>query len=134
MNPLPLNGIRVVEFSQMIMGPSCGMILADLGADVIKIEPLPKGDRSRYLTGIASGFWPSFSRNKSFAVDMKSARGMELVKKLIDDSDVVLENFRPGMMAGLGLDYASLSATNERLIYCSLKGFLPRPLTSTVPR
>ena len=88
MKPLPLTGLRVVEFSQMVMGPSCGMILADLGAEVIKVEPLPKGDRSRYLTGIASGFFASFSRNKkSFAVDMKSKRGMDLLKKLIACSD-----------------------------------------------
>ena len=128
MKPLPLAGLRVVEFSQMVMGPSCGMILADLGAEVIKVEPLPKGDRSRYLTGIASGFFASFSRNKkSFAVDMKSKRGMDLLKKLIACSDILIENFRPGMMAGLGLDYASLSAINERLVYCSLKGFLPGP-------
>ena len=124
----PLTGVRVVEFSQMVMGPSCGMILADLGAEVIKVEPLPKGDRSRYLTGIASGFFVSFNRNKkSLAVDMKNPRGLALVKNLIATSDVVIENFRPGLMAKQGLDYAGLSLTSPRLIYCSLKGFLAGP-------
>jgi crotonobetainyl-CoA:carnitine CoA-transferase CaiB-like acyl-CoA transferase len=132
MKVLPLAGLRVVEFSQMVMGPCCGMILADLGAEVIKIEPLPRGDRSRHLTGIASGFFTAFSRNKkSLAVDMKSPRGIALVKQLIAASDILVENFRPGMMAELGLDYATLSpatgGANERLIFCSLKGFLPGP-------
>jgi crotonobetainyl-CoA:carnitine CoA-transferase CaiB-like acyl-CoA transferase len=124
----PLTGVRVIEFSQLVMGPSCGLILADLGAEVIKVEPLPKGDRSRYLTGIASGFFVSFNRNKkSLAVDMKNPRGLALVKSLIATSDVVIENFRPGMMAKQGLDYAVLCQTSPRLIYCSLKGFLAGP-------
>jgi crotonobetainyl-CoA:carnitine CoA-transferase CaiB-like acyl-CoA transferase len=126
--PAPLAGVRVVEFSQMVMGPSCGLILADLGAEIIKIEPLPRGDRSRYLPGIASGFFVSFNRNKkSLAVNMKSPRGLALIRDLIATSDVVIENFRPGMMARQGLDYVALAAANPRLIYCSLKGFLPGP-------
>ena len=126
--PAPLAGVRVVEFSQMVMGPSCGLILADLGAEVIKIEPLPGGDRSRYLPGIASGFFVTFNRNKkSLAVNMKSPRGLALIRDLIATSDVVIENFRPGMMVEHGLDYATLAAANPRLIYCSLKGFLPGP-------
>ncbi|MDQ4059679.1 MAG: CoA transferase, partial [Pseudomonadota bacterium] len=125
---LPLAGLRVVEFSQMVMGPCCGLILADLGAEVIKIEPLPRGDRTRYLPGLAAGFFTAFNRNKkSLALDMKSDAGMKLVMRLIAGSDIMIENFRPGMMKGLGLDYASLSRVNERLIYCSLKGFLPGP-------
>ena len=125
---LPLAGIRVVEFSQMVMGPCCGLILADLGAEVIKVEPLPRGDRTRYLPGLAAGFFTAFNRNKkSVAVDMKTEAGMEVVRRLIAESDIMIENFRPGMMAGLGLDHETLSRTNERLIYCSLKGFLPGP-------
>jgi crotonobetainyl-CoA:carnitine CoA-transferase CaiB-like acyl-CoA transferase len=128
MSTQPLAGLRVIEFSQMVMGPCCGLILADLGAEVIKVEPLPRGDRTRYLPGLAAGFFAAFNRNKkSVAVDMKSERGLALVKRLIVASDVVVENFKPGMMAGFGLDYASLKKLNERLIFCSLKGFLPGP-------
>ena len=128
MSTQPLAGLRVIEFSQMVMGPCCGLILADLGAEVIKVEPLPRGDRTRYLPGLAAGFFAAFNRNKkSVAVDMKSERGLALVKRLIAASDIVIENFKPGMMAGFGLDYASLKTINERLIFCSLKGFLPGP-------
>ena len=96
---LPLAGLRVVEFSQMVMGPCCGLILADLGAEVIKVEPLPRGDRTRYLPGLAAGFFTAFNRNKtSLALDMKSEAGMALVMRLIADSDIMIENFRPGMM------------------------------------
>jgi crotonobetainyl-CoA:carnitine CoA-transferase CaiB-like acyl-CoA transferase len=125
---LPLAGVRVVEFSQMVMGPCAGLILAELGAEVIKVEPLPKGDRTRYLPGLAAGFFTAFNRSKkSIALDLKSAGGMQVVMRLIASSDIMIENFRPGMMKGLGLDYATLSKDNERLIYCSLKGFLPGP-------
>ena len=128
MTTQPLAGLRVIEFSQMVMGPCCGLILADLGAEVIKIEPLPRGDRTRHLPGLAAGFFAAFNRNKkSIAIDMKSERGLAVVKRLIAASDIVLENFKPGMMAGFGLDYASLVKLNERLIFCSLKGFLPGP-------
>ncbi len=125
---LPLAGVRLIEFSQMVMGPCCGFILAELGAEVIKVEPLPRGDRTRYLPGLAAGFFTAFNRNKkSVAVDMKSPRGLAVISKLIVSGDVLVENFRPGMMAGMGLDYASVKTLNERLIYCSLKGFLPGP-------
>jgi crotonobetainyl-CoA:carnitine CoA-transferase CaiB-like acyl-CoA transferase len=125
---LPLQGIRVVEFSQMVMGPCCGLLLADLGAEVIKIEPMPSGDRSRYLTGMAAGFFAAFNRNKkSLAVDIKSPDGVRVIKKVIESSDVLIENFRPGMMAKMNLDYASLKPDNPHLIYCSLKGFQPGP-------
>jgi crotonobetainyl-CoA:carnitine CoA-transferase CaiB-like acyl-CoA transferase len=128
MTTQPLAGLRVIEFSQMVMGPCCGLILADLGAEVIKIEPLPRGDRTRYLPGLAAGFFAAFNRNKkSVAVNMKSQPGLALVRRLIAASDIVIENFKPGMMAGFGLDYASLKKLNERLIFCSLKGFLPGP-------
>jgi crotonobetainyl-CoA:carnitine CoA-transferase CaiB-like acyl-CoA transferase len=127
-SPPPLAGIRVVEFSHMVMGPSCGMVLADLGADVIKVEPAPVGDNTRRLTGPAVGFFPTFNRNKrSLCVDMKKPRGRELVQKLVAGADVVLENFRPGAMDKLGLGYADLAKINPRLIYCSCKGFLPGP-------
>ncbi|HEX7125848.1 MAG TPA: CaiB/BaiF CoA-transferase family protein [Thermodesulfobacteriota bacterium] len=124
---LPLAGIRVVEFAHMIMGPSCGLILADLGADVIKIEP-PAGDNTRRLAGSGAGFFPTYNRNKrSVAVDLKRPDGIRLVRRLVDSADVVIENFRPGAMARLGLGYRDLAASNPRLVYCSLKGFLAGP-------
>jgi crotonobetainyl-CoA:carnitine CoA-transferase CaiB-like acyl-CoA transferase len=125
--PLPLAGIRVVEFTHMVMGPTCGMVLADLGAEVIKVEPLT-GDSTRKLLGSGAGFYPLFNRNKkSLAVDMKSARGREVVLKLIATADIVSENFKTETMQKLGLDYATLSKLDERLIYVSHKGFLPGP-------
>jgi crotonobetainyl-CoA:carnitine CoA-transferase CaiB-like acyl-CoA transferase len=128
MGALPLTGIRVVEFSHMIMGPSCGLVLADLGADVIKIEPVGEGDNTRRLPGSGAGFFPSFNRNKrSLSVDLKSPDGIELVKRLIRTADIVTENFRPGGMDALGLGYEALSADHPELIYCSLKGFLAGP-------
>ena len=125
--PLPLSGIRVVEFTHMVMGPTCGMVLGDLGAEVIKVEPLA-GDSTRKLLGSGAGFYPLFNRNKkSIAVDMKSAKGREVVLKLIATADIVSENFKTETMQKLGLDYASLRKLDERLIYVSHKGFLPGP-------
>lgn len=124
---LPLAGVRVVEFTHMVMGPSCGMILADLGAEVIKIEPI-QGDATRRLLGSGVGFFPTFNRNKkSLAVDTKDPRGREIVMKVLANADVFIENFKTGSMERLGFDYASLSRINERLIYVSHKGFLPGP-------
>jgi crotonobetainyl-CoA:carnitine CoA-transferase CaiB-like acyl-CoA transferase len=124
---LPLDGIRVIEFTHMVMGPTCGMILGDLGAEVIKVEPLT-GDNTRRLLGAGAGFFPMFNRNKkSIAVDTKDPRGRELILKLVAGADVFSENFKGGAMARLGLDYASLSALNPRLVYVSHKGFLPGP-------
>jgi crotonobetainyl-CoA:carnitine CoA-transferase CaiB-like acyl-CoA transferase len=124
---LPLDGIRVVEFTHMVMGPTCGMILADLGAEVIKVEP-PGGDKTRKLPGLGIGFFRSFNRNKkSVVIDIRSAEGVATAKELIGTADVVLENFRPGLMASLGLDHASLEAEFPRLIYVAHKGFLPGP-------
>jgi crotonobetainyl-CoA:carnitine CoA-transferase CaiB-like acyl-CoA transferase len=124
---LPLDGIRVVEFTHMVMGPTCGMILADLGAEVIKVEP-PGGDKTRTLPGLGIGFFRSFNRNKkSVVVDIRSDAGRATAKELIATADVVLENFRPGLMASLGLDHASLAADFPRLVYVSHKGFLPGP-------
>jgi crotonobetainyl-CoA:carnitine CoA-transferase CaiB-like acyl-CoA transferase len=126
--PLPLKGIRVVEFSHMVMGPSCGLVLADLGADVIKVEPAATGDNTRKLAGSGAGFFVTFNRNKrSLAVDLKSPRGLALVQRLIATADVVTENFRPGALEALGLGEAALRAQYPKLIYCSLKGFLTGP-------
>jgi crotonobetainyl-CoA:carnitine CoA-transferase CaiB-like acyl-CoA transferase len=124
----PLSALKVVEFTHMVMGPTTGMVLADLGADVVKVEPAPKGDSTRALTGSGTGFYASFQRNRrSLCVDMKTPEGLALVKKLVAQSDVLIENFRPGAMEKLGLGYAALSAENPRLIYCSCKGFLNGP-------
>ena len=125
--PQPLAGVRVVEFTHMVMGPTCGMILADLGAVVIKVEPLA-GDNTRRLLGSGAGFFPMFNRNKkSLAVDVKDPRGREIVLKLVTGADVFSENFKGGTMERLGFGYAALSALNPRLIYVSHKGFLPGP-------
>ncbi|WP_411881015.1 CaiB/BaiF CoA transferase family protein [Polaromonas sp. YR568] len=111
----------------MVMGPTCGMLLADLGAEVIKIEPLA-GDNTRRLIGSGSGFFPMFNRNKkSIALDLQKPEGRELALKLIATADIVSENFKPGTMKKLGLDHATLSRLNKRLIYVSHKGFLPGP-------
>ena len=124
---LPLSGIRVLEFCHTIMGPSAGLILADLGADVIKIEPA-NGDPTRRRIGFAAGFFATFNRNKrSFAVDLKSTDGQALLHRLAGSADVVLENFAPGTMERLGCGYDDLSQKNPRLIYCALKGFLSGP-------
>ena len=124
---LPLAGIRVVEFTHMVMGPTCGMILADLGADVIKVEPLA-GDNTRRLRGSGAGFYATFNRNKrSLAVDTRDARGREIVLRLVAGADVFSENFKTGTLAKLGLGWLALSALNPRLIYVSHKGFLPGP-------
>jgi len=126
-NALPLAGIRVVEFTHMVMGPTCGMVLADLGAEVIKVEPIA-GDNTRKLLGSGAGFFPLFNRNKkSIALDLQQPQGREVALRLVATADVVSENFKPGTMKKLGLDYASLCKLNERLIYVSHKGFLPGP-------
>ena len=125
---LPLAGIRVIEFVHMVMGPTCGLVLADLGAEVIKIEPVPEGDNTRRLMGSGAGYWLTYNRNKkSFAVDVKSEEGMAAVRKLIATADVVTENFRPGAMEKLGLGYEQVKAIKPDVIYSSMKGFLPGP-------
>ena len=127
-NPkLPYQGLRMVEFTHMVMGPTCGMLFADLGAEVIKVEP-PKGDGTRHLLGAGAGFYPMFNRNKkSLVLDLKTPEGREAVMKLIATADLVSHNFRPETMVAQGLDYASLKKLNPRLIYIALKGFLPGP-------
>lgn len=123
----PLAGLTVLDFGHTVMGPTCGVVLADLGADVIRIEP-PEGDRTRRLGGFGIGFFGTYNRNKrSLAVDLKDPRGLEIVLRLARDADALVENFAPGTMDRLGLGWDALRAANPRLIYCSLKGFLPGP-------
>ena len=125
---LPLNGVRVLEFSHAVLGPAAGMILADLGADVVKIEPTPDGDPTRRLKGFGQGYFPYFNRNKkSIVVNLKTDEGREVVRKLLEDSDVLLENYGPGTIERLGLGYEALKDEFPRLVFCSLKGFLPGP-------
>jgi crotonobetainyl-CoA:carnitine CoA-transferase CaiB-like acyl-CoA transferase len=125
--PLPYAGVRVVEFTHMVMGPTCGLLLADLGAEVIKVEPI-EGDSTRRLLGSGSGFFPTFNRNKkSIALDLKTPEGVQAALRLVATADIVSENFKPGTMKKLGLDYDSLKQLNPRLIYVSHKGFLPGP-------
>jgi crotonobetainyl-CoA:carnitine CoA-transferase CaiB-like acyl-CoA transferase len=124
---LPLAGIRVIEFTHMVMGPAAGLILADLGADIIKIEPAG-GDSTRKLPGSGAGYFPMYNRNKrSLCVDLKSEAGKTAVMQLLDDADVLIENFRPGTMDRLGFGYEALKVRNPGLIYCSEKGFLNGP-------
>ena len=126
-NTLPLAGIRVIEFSHMVMGPTCGMVLGDLGAEVIKVEPLA-GDSTRRLLGSGAGFFALFNRNKkSIALDLNQSAGVEAALRLIASADIVSENFKPGTMQRLGLDYPSLASLNPGLVYVSHKGFLPGP-------
>ena len=125
--PQPLAGLRVIEFTHMVMGPTCGLMLADLGAEVIKVEPID-GDRTRRLLGAGAGFFPMFNRNKkSIAIDLHHPRGTAVARRLAASADVVIENFKPGTMDKYGLDYASLSQANPRVIYVANKGFLPGP-------
>lgn len=124
----PLAGLVVLEFAHTIMGPSCGLVLADLGADVIHVEPAPEGDRTRKLRGFAAGFFSYFNRNKrSICIDLKSPEGLGVARDLIGKADVLLENFGPGAMDRLGLGFKDVHALNPRLVYCALKGFLPGP-------
>jgi crotonobetainyl-CoA:carnitine CoA-transferase CaiB-like acyl-CoA transferase len=125
--PQPLKGLRVVEFTHMVMGPTCGMLLADMGAEVIKVEPVD-GEGTRRLLGAGAGFFPMFNRNKkSIGIDLRKPEGAEVARRLATSADVVVENFKPGALKKYGLDYVSLSANNDRLIYASHKGFLPGP-------
>lgn len=124
---LPLAGVRVVEFSHMVMGPTCGLVLADLGAEVIKVEPID-GDRTRHLLGAGAGFFPLFNRNKkSVALNLRHPRGLEVALRLAGSADVVVQNFKPGSLAKLGLGYDTLSRANPRLVYVNHTGFLPGP-------
>jgi crotonobetainyl-CoA:carnitine CoA-transferase CaiB-like acyl-CoA transferase len=128
MSTTPLNGVKVLEFSHAIMGPSAGLMLADMGADVVKVEPAPDGDYTRNLPGFGAGFFAGFNRNKrSVAIDLKRPDGQAAVHRLAAHADIVLENYGPGTMERLGCGYAQLSAVNPRLLYLALKGFLAGP-------
>jgi crotonobetainyl-CoA:carnitine CoA-transferase CaiB-like acyl-CoA transferase len=128
MSAAPLRGLRVLEFSHTVMGPTAGLLFAELGADVIKIEPAPKGDHTRGLGGFGAGFFAAFSRNKrSLAVDLKRPDGQAVVHALVPTADVVLENYGPGTMERLGCGYDQLAPLNPRLIYLALKGYLAGP-------
>jgi len=126
--PLPLDGIRVIELSLAVMGPLTGMVLADMGAEVIKVEKAPDGDDTRRLKGFGAGFFPYFNRNKkSLVLDLKSSQGKEVLRRLLKTADVMIENFAPGTIDRLGFGYDTVKELNPRLIYCSLKGFMPGP-------
>jgi crotonobetainyl-CoA:carnitine CoA-transferase CaiB-like acyl-CoA transferase len=127
-DPLPLAGVRVIEFTHLIMGPVTGLILADLGADVIRVEPAPHGDPTRRLGGFLSGFSDYFNRNKrSVAIDLKRPESAQIVSGLLRDADVIVENFSPGAIERLGYGYDTVCTQHPRIVYCSLKGFLPGP-------
>ncbi len=125
--PTPLAGLKVVEFTHMVMGPAAGGILAALGAEVVRIEP-EGGDHTRSLIGSGSGYFPMYNRHKaSLCLDLKSPQGLETARAIAAECDILIENFRPGALDRLGLGYDALAAINPRLVYCSLKGFLPGP-------
>ncbi len=125
---LPLAGTRVLEFTHAVMGPSAGLVLADLGAEVIRIEPAPEGDHTRRLKGFGTGFYTYFNRNKkSMALNLKSEAGQEIIRKLLPTADALIENFGPGTAERLGLGYDEVVTLNPTLIYCRLKGFMEGP-------
>ncbi|HTE16029.1 MAG TPA: CaiB/BaiF CoA-transferase family protein [Burkholderiales bacterium] len=125
--PLPLAGIRMLELGHTVMGPSCSLVFADLGADVIKVEPL-EGERTRHNVGFGSGLFPLFNRNKrSISLDLKSEDGKTILRKLVTQADVLVENFAYGTLERLGFGYDALSKINPGIVYCSLKGFLSGP-------
>jgi crotonobetainyl-CoA:carnitine CoA-transferase CaiB-like acyl-CoA transferase len=127
MSAKPLKGLRVVEFTHMVMGPAVGHVLASLGAEVVRVEPIG-GDATRRLLGSGAGYFPMYNRHKdSICLNLKLDEGLAVAKKLCAAADVVIENFRPGALDRLGLGYEALSADNPRLIYASEKGFLPGP-------
>ncbi|HVA12419.1 MAG TPA: CaiB/BaiF CoA-transferase family protein [Stellaceae bacterium] len=124
---LPLHGLRVLELGHIVAGPTASLILADLGADVIKIENPDGGDQARRMPGAGSGYY-YFNRNKrSVAIDLKAPLGKALFETLVKSSDVCLDNYAPGALDRLGLGFEVLSADNPRLIHMAIKGFLPGP-------
>jgi crotonobetainyl-CoA:carnitine CoA-transferase CaiB-like acyl-CoA transferase len=125
--PTPLAGLKVIEFTHMVMGPTVGAILASLGAEVVRVEPIG-GDRTRNLVGSGSGYFPMYNRHKqSISLNLKDPEGLGIARQLVESADILVENYRPGAMDRLGLGYDELSKANERLIYASEKGFLPGP-------
>jgi crotonobetainyl-CoA:carnitine CoA-transferase CaiB-like acyl-CoA transferase len=124
---LPLAGLKVVEFTHMVMGPAVGAILVELGAEVIKVEPVA-GDATRQLPGSGAGYFAMYNRNKrSICIDLKHPEGLAIARRLVGDADIVVENFRAGAIEKLGLGYEALAPENPRLIFCSEKGFLAGP-------
>src|SRR2546429_197906 len=128
MSATPLTGLKVLEFSHTVMGPTAGLVFAELGADVVKVEPAPRGDHTRGLGGFAAGFFAAFNRNKrSLALDLKHPEGQATMHRLAASADVVIENYGPGTMERLGCGYETLARVNPRLVYLALKGYLARP-------
>jgi succinate---hydroxymethylglutarate CoA-transferase len=127
--PPPLKGIRILDLTRIIAGPYCAMVLGDLGAEVIKIEQPKIGDESRawgppWVGESVSAYFTAINRNKkSITLNFKKAQGVEIFKKLVEKSDVVLENFRPGTMDELGIGYEVLRKINSRIIYCDMTGY-----------
>lgn len=125
---LPLEGIKVLELGHTVMGPACGLVLADMGAEVYKVERTGKGDDTRWLGGFGAGFFTYFNRNKrSISIDLKSDKGIALFLRLVKEVDILVENYGPGTVERLGIGYGTCREVNPRLIYCSLKGFMPGP-------
>ena len=123
-----LSGVRVVELSHIMAGPVCGLLLGDLGADVIKVERLPNGDGTRGFVppdvkGESAAFMMLNRGKRGVAVDLRSEEGRSVVRRLVKDADVIIENFRAGTMEKMGLGYDDLSAINEKLVYCQITGF-----------
>jgi crotonobetainyl-CoA:carnitine CoA-transferase CaiB-like acyl-CoA transferase len=128
MSNRPLAGLKVLEFTHTVMGPTAGLLFAELGADVVKIEPAPAGDHTRGLGGFAAGFFAAFNRNKrSLALDLKHPQGQATLHRLAATADVVIENYGPGTMERLGCGYEQLAPLNPRLVYLALKGYLAGP-------
>ena len=126
-NRLPLADIKVVEFTHAVMGPSCGLLLADMGAEVLRIEP-EGGDPTRRLKGMGTGYFPFYNRNKkAIELNLKTEEGLAKARQHIKEADVLVENFGPGTMDRLGLGYNIAREINPRLIFTSLKGFLSGP-------
>jgi crotonobetainyl-CoA:carnitine CoA-transferase CaiB-like acyl-CoA transferase len=124
----PLRGIKVVELAQIMAGPTCGMLLADMGADVIKVEKLPGGDDTRsysepQVNGESAAFMILNRNKRGIAVNLKKPGGLEVVKKLLAEADVVTENYRKGTLEKLGLGWDVLHALNPRLVYCAISGY-----------
>ena len=122
----PLEGVRVLDFSIMLAGPYCARLLADVGAEVIKIEP-PEGDEMRLRAPVRDGHSAYFGQlnagKRSIALDLKSPDAIALVRRMVESTDILVENFRPGVMDRLGLGYEALRKINPRLIYCSISGY-----------
>jgi crotonobetainyl-CoA:carnitine CoA-transferase CaiB-like acyl-CoA transferase len=133
----PLDGTRVVDLSRYLSGPAATMLLGDMGADVVKVEGLPRGDPARESGAVVGGetvYYMASNRNKrSLAVDLRSDRGREICQKLITEADVVVENFRPGVADQMGLGWQDCSVLNGRLVYCSINGFGSAGVGATLP-